>query len=45
VRRAEIEQRVHDFFHATDHGVGAVYLFGSVARDVAGPDSDIDLAE
>ena len=43
MRRAEIEQRVHDFYHATDHGVAAVYLFGSVARDVAGPDSDIDL--
>jgi predicted nucleotidyltransferase len=43
VRRAEIEQRVYDFFDASDHGVGAVYLFGSVARDVAGPDSDIDL--
>jgi predicted nucleotidyltransferase len=43
VRRAEIEHHVHDFFDAADHGVGAVYLFGSVARDVAGPDSDIDL--
>jgi predicted nucleotidyltransferase len=34
---------VHDFFEAADHGVGTVYLFGSVARDVAGPDSDVDL--
>ena len=25
------------------HGVGALYLFGSYARDEAGPDSDIDL--
>ena len=24
-------------------GVGALYLFGSVARDDAGPDSDVDL--
>jgi predicted nucleotidyltransferase len=25
------------------HGAGALYLFGTIARDEAGPDSDVDL--
>lgn len=27
----------------TKHGVSAIFLFGSVARDEAGPDSDVDV--
>ena len=40
---ASLEQRVADFFGPLS-GVVAAYLFGSVARGVDRPDSDIDVA-
>lgn len=43
VQRGEIERRLLDFFAADDRRAAAVYLFGSVAKDAAGPDSDIDI--
>ena len=42
-RKAEIEKRLAPHIdRLKQEGVGALYLFGSVARDEAGPDSDID---
>ncbi len=38
-----IEQRIVDLFAARDEII-AVYLFGSVARGAARPDSDVDVA-
>ena len=38
-----IEPRLRSFFEADTRGAIAVYLFGSVARDEAGPNSDVDL--
>lgn len=43
VDRAEVEQDLRQFFAANPPGIVAVYLFGSVARDTAGPHSDIDV--
>lgn len=42
VNRAEVEQERRQFF-ANQPGIVAVYLFRSVARDTAGPRSDIDV--
>jgi predicted nucleotidyltransferase len=41
---AEIEQRLRAFFMAHPCDLDAAYLFGSVARGTAGPDSDVDVA-
>jgi hypothetical protein len=38
-----IEARLRAFFEADPRGAVAAYLFGSVARGDAGPDSDVDL--
>ncbi len=38
-----IESRLRAFFEADPCGAIAVYLFGSVARGDAGPDSDVDV--
>ena len=38
-----IEARLRDFFAGDPRGAVAVYLFGSVARGEARPDSDIDV--
>jgi predicted nucleotidyltransferase len=35
---------VRSFFSARPEGIAAVYLFGSVARGTARPDSDVDVA-
>ena len=40
----EIGARLRAFFAADAHGAVAVYLFGSVSRGDAGPDSDVDVA-
>ncbi len=41
--RASIERRLREFFDADAHGVDTAYLFGSVARNTAGPRSDVDV--
>ena len=41
--RDDIEARVRAFFAGTPCDAAAVYLFGSVARGAARPDSDVDL--
>jgi predicted nucleotidyltransferase len=40
-----IERRLRDFFAARAEGerIAAAYLFGSVARGTAGPESDVDV--
>jgi len=38
-----VEARLKAFFEEDPRGAVAVYLFGSVARSEAGPDSDIDV--
>jgi hypothetical protein len=40
-----IEQRLREFFaaRAEGEGIAAAYLFGSVARGTAGPESDVDV--
>ena len=38
-----LEHRLAEFFQADSHGAAAVYLFGSVARGTAHPDSDVDI--
>jgi len=43
VDTAAIEARLRAFFHEDPRGAVAVYLFGSVARGDAGPDSDVDI--
>ena len=40
----DVEHLLAAFFEADPHGASAVYLFGSVARDEAGRESDIDVA-
>lgn len=40
---ATIEAQLRSYFEADPRGAIAVYLFGSVARGEAGPDSDVDL--
>jgi len=40
---AGVESRLRAFFEADPRGAIAVYLFGSVARGEARPDSDVDL--
>ena len=40
---AAIEARLRAFFQEDPRGAVAVYLFGSVGRGDAGPDSDVDL--
>ncbi len=40
---AAVEARLRAFFHEDPRGAVAVYLFGSVARGEAGPDSDVDI--
>ena len=40
----DVERLLTTFFEADPHGASAVYLFGSMARDEAGPRSDIDVA-
>jgi uncharacterized protein len=39
----EIAQRLMEYFRPRSEGVAAVYLYGSVARGTAGPDSDVDV--
>ena len=41
--RPAIVRALQEFFQADSHGAAAVYLFGSVARDVERPDSDVDV--
>lgn len=41
---AAIEDHLRAFFRDSARGAVAAYLFGSVARDEAGPDSDVDVA-
>jgi predicted nucleotidyltransferase len=41
--RSDIETRLVDFFAARSEGLAAVYLYGSIARGTARPDSDVDL--
>ena len=41
--RSAIVLALREFFEADSHGAAAVYLFGSVARDVARPESDVDV--
>jgi predicted nucleotidyltransferase len=43
VDTAAIEARLRAFFDENPRGAVAVYLFGSVARGDAGPDSDVDV--
>jgi predicted nucleotidyltransferase len=43
VNAAAIETRLRAIFEADPRGALAVYLFGSVARGDAGPDSDVDV--
>jgi predicted nucleotidyltransferase len=43
VDAATAEARLKAFFGDDARGALAVYLFGSVARDDAGPDSDVDV--
>jgi uncharacterized protein len=43
VRAPAIEGCLRTFFDDTPRGAVAVYLFGSVARGEAGPDSDVDI--
>jgi predicted nucleotidyltransferase len=40
-----IERRLREFFkaRASDEGIAAAWLFGSVARGTARPDSDVDV--
>jgi predicted nucleotidyltransferase len=42
--RAEVELALRQYFAAAPVSVAAAYLFGSVARESAGRDSDIDVA-
>jgi len=44
VNRDDVERCLREVFEADDRGAAAVYLFGSVARDRAGPASDVDVA-
>jgi predicted nucleotidyltransferase len=44
VDRAAIIQTTQDVLSQHAHELTAAYLFGSVARDTAGPRSDVDLA-
>ncbi len=41
--RAELIERLEDFFRKHSEGLTAVYLYGSRARGTAGPKSDVDL--
>jgi len=41
--RSSIARALQQWFEADARGAVAVYLFGSVARDTAGPDSDVDV--
>ena len=45
MERAEIERKLRETLtqHAKAEGIAAAYLFGSVARGTAGPDSDVDV--
>jgi hypothetical protein len=43
VHTAAVEARLKAFFEGDPRGAVAVYLFGSVARGDAGPDSDVDV--
>ena len=43
MNRGAVEERLVSFFGGAPSEVVAVYLFGSVARDEAGPRSDIDV--
>lgn len=43
-RTDDIADRLRSFFEADPQGAVAVYLFGSRARNVAGRESDVDLA-
>ena len=43
MRAPAIEGCLRTFFDDTPRGAVAVYLFGSVARGEAGPDSDVDV--
>lgn len=40
---AAVEARLKDFFEEDPRGAVGVYLFGSVARGDAGPNSDVDV--
>jgi uncharacterized protein len=39
----EIAHRLTEYFRPRSEGLAAVYLYGSVARGTAGPDSDVDV--
>jgi predicted nucleotidyltransferase len=39
----DVAQRVIEYFRPRAEGLAAVYLYGSVARGTAGPDSDVDI--
>jgi uncharacterized protein YutE (UPF0331/DUF86 family)/predicted nucleotidyltransferase len=41
---ADVEATLRSYFQAHSHGAYAAYLFGSVARGEARPDSDVDVA-
>jgi predicted nucleotidyltransferase len=44
VDRDRLAQEISQMFAASNEDAAAVYLFGSVARGEAGPDSDVDVA-
>jgi predicted nucleotidyltransferase len=41
---ADVVSQLRDYFAAHPEGVTAAYVFGSVARGTARPDSDVDVA-
>ena len=41
--REQVVRALEQWFAADAHGAAAVYLFGSVARDTARADSDVDV--
>ena len=45
MKRQEVLQKLHQQYQelALQYDVAALFLFGSVARDEARPDSDVDL--
>lgn len=44
MKRSDAINRLHEGRHRlTKLGVGSLFLYGSVARDQAGPESDVDL--
>jgi predicted nucleotidyltransferase len=43
VAQFAVARSLQQWFEADAHGAAAVHLFGSVARDTARPDSDVDV--